>query len=161
MPESNAARDAQIAGDATAARHGWYFRRTHRGRRSFPERAVEFQLGEIRACLLQDLVGGTQLPDLALQFLDPVPLCAGQTKAFTSIAFGALAPDAKAVRRAAELRRNRPIRRIVAGIFGTVFLAKPDAPLTQFGWVGRGLRSLAHHGHPWSSGSPVNPGQFR
>ncbi len=48
--------------------------------------------------LLQDLVGLAQLADLALQFLDPIFLCAGQPGPLPGITFGLLTPDAQAVR---------------------------------------------------------------
>jgi hypothetical protein len=73
----------------------------HRGRQSFPERAVEFRLGKIGACLLQDLIGLAQFSVLALQFLNPALLFTAQTSALASVALGTLAPAAKAVWRAA------------------------------------------------------------
>lgn len=79
-----------------------------------------------------------KFPVLPFQFLDPILLGTCQPGALTGIAFGLLAPGAQAVRRAAQLRRNRPIGRVIAGVFTTMVAEKPNTAFAQFGRIGGG-----------------------
>ncbi len=95
--------------------------------RSFPEWAVELRLCEIRARLLQDLIGRAQFLVLTLQGFQTCLLLAGQPIAFAGIALSLLTPDSETVRRAAELWRDRVVGRVVTGVIRAMVFIKPNA----------------------------------
>ena len=135
--------------------------------RSSAERAVELRLGKICRRLLQDLVGGSQLLDLALQLLDPSLVGAAPARPLPGVTLRLDTPFAKREAGASELLGGRGVGRAAAGSVGTIFLEQPNSASAEFGWLPRGALSTRHEISPSSlrlvrlaDCSPENPGRF-
>src|SRR4029453_10955741 len=91
--------------------------------------AVELRLGEIRRRLTQDLVRPPQLPILALQTREPLPLAARQPRADAVVALSPPDPLPQRLRRAAHLPRDRLDRRPLRCVVPLMLQDHPDRPL--------------------------------
>lgn len=85
---------------------------------SFPKGAIELRLGEIRRCLVQDLVSLPQLAVLAFQRLEPIRSLRRNAGPLTSLNLCLLDSFVQRMRRTANLASNRyhsrPTRRMFA-----------------------------------------------